>query len=50
MSSSSSAVAEGFVEDTFAFDQLPPAPAPLRRIDPQLARNEAAAMIAARRP
>jgi flagellar assembly protein FliH len=47
MSSSSSAVAEGFVEDTFAFDQLPPAPAALRRIDPQLARNEAAAMIAA---
>ena len=47
MSSLSSAVAEGFVEDTFAFDQLPPAPAQARRIDPQLARNEAAAMIAA---
>jgi flagellar assembly protein FliH len=46
MSSSSSAVAEFFVEDSFAFDQLPPAPAPTRRIDPQVARNEAAEIVA----
>ena len=48
MSSSSSptAEAEGFVEDTFAFDQLPPAPPEARRIDAQVARNEAAAIVA----
>jgi flagellar assembly protein FliH len=40
-------VAEDFVEDTFAFDQLPPAPAPTRRIDPQVARNEAVDIVAA---
>jgi flagellar assembly protein FliH len=47
MSSSSSAVAEGFVEDSFAFDQLPPAPPPPRRVDPQVARSEANAILAA---
>jgi flagellar assembly protein FliH len=47
MSSSSSAEAVGFVEDSFAFDQLPPAPPPPRRIDPQVARRDAAAIIAA---
>jgi flagellar assembly protein FliH len=47
MSSSSSAEAVGFVEDSFAFDQLPPAPPPPRRIDPQVARSDAAAIIAA---
>jgi flagellar biosynthesis/type III secretory pathway protein FliH len=48
MSSSSSATAEssGFVKDTFAFDQLPPAPPTARRVDTQVARNEAAAIIA----
>jgi flagellar assembly protein FliH len=49
MSSSSSATAEhtGFVEDSFAFAQLPPAPTPRRRIDPQAARDESAAILAA---
>jgi flagellar assembly protein FliH len=47
MSSSSSAVAEGNASDHFAFDQLPPAPLSARRIDPQLARDEAAAIVAA---
>ena len=44
MSSSSS---PAFVEDTFTFAQLPPAPPTARRIDPQVARNEAAALVAA---
>ena len=47
-SSSGTAVAGDFVDDHFAFDQLPPAaPPPPRRSDPQLARNEAAAIVAA---
>jgi flagellar assembly protein FliH len=47
MSSLSSAEAVGFVEDTFAFDQLPPAPPAPRRIDPAVAREDAAAIVAA---
>jgi flagellar assembly protein FliH len=50
MSSSSSAPAaipEGFVEDDFAFQQLPPAPPAPRRVDPAVARNEAAQIVAA---
>lgn len=43
MSSSSSAV----VDDAFSFDQLPPAPPAPRRVDPQIARSEAAAILAA---
>jgi flagellar assembly protein FliH len=43
MSSLSSA---GFVEDSFAFEQLPPAPAVPRRVDPAAARNEAAQLVA----
>jgi flagellar assembly protein FliH len=43
MSSLSSA---GFVEDSFAFEQLPPAPAVPRRVDPVAARNEAAQLVA----
>src|SRR5215213_1369083 len=44
MSSSSSAAT--FVEDDFAFQQLPPAPPPPPRIDPVIARNEAAQILA----
>jgi flagellar biosynthesis/type III secretory pathway protein FliH len=47
MSSSSSVHAARFVEDAFAFDQLPPAPPAPRQIDPQFARDEAAAIVAA---
>jgi flagellar assembly protein FliH len=51
MSNSSSgaagALAERNASDHFAFDQLPPAPRTARRIDPQLARSEAAAIVAA---
>jgi flagellar biosynthesis/type III secretory pathway protein FliH len=52
MSSLSSAPADtteptGFVEDDFAFQQLPPAPPAPRRVDPAFARNEAAQIIAA---
>lgn len=36
----------GFVEDDFAFQQLPPAPPTSRRVDPAVARNEAAQIIA----
>jgi flagellar assembly protein FliH len=43
MSSSSSA----FVEDDFAFAQLPPPPPPPRRVDPQVARDEAASIVGA---
>jgi flagellar assembly protein FliH len=43
MSSSSSA----FVEDSFAFDQLPPPPPPPRKVDRQVARDEAQSIIAA---
>ena len=43
MSSSSSAV----VEDSFSFDQLPPAPPTARRVDPHVARNDAAGILAA---
>jgi flagellar assembly protein FliH len=45
MSSSSSAA--GFADSAFAFDQLPPSPVAPRRLDPQAARTEAAAIIAA---
>jgi len=37
----------GFVEDDFAFQQLPPAPPTPRRVDPAVARNEAAQIVAA---
>jgi flagellar assembly protein FliH len=43
MSSSSST----FVEDAFAFQQLPPAPPPPRRVDPNQARNESERLLAA---
>ena len=36
----------GFVEDAFAFEQLPPAPIVPRRVDPAAARNEAAQIVA----
>ena len=45
MSSSSSA----FMEDTFAFEQLPPSPVEARRVDPQAARNEAEQLVAGAR-
>jgi flagellar assembly protein FliH len=35
-----------FVEDTFAFEQLPPAPMTPRRVDVAAARNEAAQIVA----
>jgi flagellar assembly protein FliH len=49
MSSLSEAPVEsvGFVEDNFAFQQLPPAPPAPKRIDPAVARNEAAQIVAA---
>jgi hypothetical protein len=49
MSSLSEAPVEtpGFVEDDFAFQQLPPAPPAPKRIDPAVARNEAAQILAA---
>src|SRR5215208_5600679 len=49
MSSLSEAPAEstGFVRDDFAFQQLPPAPPVPKRIDPAVARNEAAQIVAA---
>jgi flagellar biosynthesis/type III secretory pathway protein FliH len=50
MSSSSEAGAvlavDGFVEDDFSFQQLPPAPPTARRVDPAVARNEAAQILA----
>ena len=47
-SSSGAAVATGdFVEDGFSFQQLPPAPTATRRVDPAVARNEAAQIVAA---
>jgi flagellar assembly protein FliH len=36
----------GFVEDSFAFEQLPPAPPAPRRVDTQQARTEAAQILA----
>ena len=39
----------GFVEDDFAFEQLPPAPPMPRRVDAASARNEAEAMLIAAR-
>jgi flagellar biosynthesis/type III secretory pathway protein FliH len=51
MSSSSEAVTAeqptSFVRDDFAFQQLPPAPPAPRRVDPAIARNEAAQILAA---
>ena len=48
--SSSSDAATGFVEDTFAFEQLPPAPlAAPRRVNPTGARDQADALLAAAR-
>jgi flagellar assembly protein FliH len=52
MSSSSDAVMTdteqtGFVQDDFAFQQLPPAPPTARRVDPAMARNEATQILAA---
>ncbi len=47
MSSSSDVAAAAFVEDDFAFPQLPPSPVAHRRIDPGMARNEAAQIVAA---
>lgn len=50
MSSLSSDFADapaGFVEDSFAFEQLPPSPPMARRVDPAVARNNAAQMLAA---
>jgi flagellar assembly protein FliH len=49
MSSLSEASVEptGFVEDDFAFQQLPPAPPAPRRVDPAVARSEAAQILAA---
>src|SRR3954466_2532259 len=48
MSSLSEAPGEppGFVEDDFAFQQPPPAPPAPKRIDPAVARNEAAQILA----
>src|SRR3954452_9064253 len=48
MSSLSEAPVEtaGFVEDGFAFQQLPPAPPAPKRIAPAVARNEAAQILA----
>ena len=43
MSSSSNAL----VEDTFSFDQLPPSPVTARPVDPTVARNHAASILAA---
>ena len=43
-------MSEGFVEDSFAFEQLPPAPpVAARRVDPQAARNEAEQILATAR-
>src|SRR3954451_6505890 len=36
----------GFVEDDFAFQQLPPAPPAAKRVDPAVARNQAAQILA----
>jgi flagellar assembly protein FliH len=36
----------GFVRDDFAFQQLPPAPPQAKRIDPAVARNQAAQIVA----
>jgi flagellar biosynthesis/type III secretory pathway protein FliH len=36
----------GFVRDDFAFQQLPPAPPTAKRVDPAVARNESARIIA----
>ena len=44
--SSQAVPAEGFVEDDFAFQQLPPAPPAPRRLDMGVARNEAAQIVA----
>jgi flagellar biosynthesis/type III secretory pathway protein FliH len=41
--------ATGFVEDDFAFEQLPPAPPVPRRVDPTAARDEAEQILAAAR-
>ena len=49
MSSLSEAPSEGFVEDDFAFEQLPPAPPVERRVDPAAARNEAERLLATAR-
>jgi flagellar assembly protein FliH len=37
----------GFVRDDFAFQQLPPAPPEAKRVDPAVARNKAAQIVAA---
>jgi flagellar assembly protein FliH len=37
----------GFVRDDFAFQQLPPAPPAAKRVDPTVARNQAAQIVAA---
>ena len=42
----SSPAAGAFVEDDFAFQQLPPSPPSARRVDPAVARNEAAQILA----
>ena len=42
----SSPAAGAFVEDDFAFQQLPPSPPSARRVDPAVARNEAAQIVA----
>ena len=50
MSSLSSDFADAparFVEDSFAFEQLPPSPPTARRVDPAVARNNSAQMLAA---
>lgn len=39
----------GFVDDSFAFQQLPPAPVQPRRVDPAAARNEADRIVATAR-
>ena len=46
---SDAAVVSGFVEDTFAFEQLPPSPPPPRRVDPAVAHSEAEALLVAAR-
>jgi len=43
--SSAAPSAGEFVEDDFSFQQLPPAPPAARRIDPAIARNEAAQIL-----